>query len=73
MITGQIQIQQFGYGVGDGKAANGNAIKVLAIRDAQSQLQLNFIFTPAEFEEFYASLRPTKIVPATGTDMKLLR
>ena len=66
MIAGQIQIQRFGYGLGDGNNPKTNMpIKVLAFRDADSQLQVGYVFTPEEFDAFIQTITGNHIVPAT--------
>jgi hypothetical protein len=61
MTNGRIMLQGIGYGVMDGEAnkvVDGKAteektpLKILAIKDQHSGLQLHILFSPEEFDQF---------------------
>jgi hypothetical protein len=74
MINGQITLQGFAYQVADGegqRAARGQILdekvplKILSFKDAHSQLLINVVFSPEEFEEFKRKIDGSNIVPVT--------
>lgn len=73
MTAGVITLQGFQYAIAPGegnKLVGGQPtdekiqLKILTVKDAHSQLQMNLVFTEDEFEAFIANMRDTNIIPA---------
>ena len=60
MIQGIINISRFAYGIG-----GQDDTKVLAIKDADSQLTIQILMTREEWDKFAGKLRDEVIIQAT--------
>jgi hypothetical protein len=75
MIKGNLEVRAFGYGIGDGRQQDGKTVKVLAMRDAHTQMQIAYVFTTEEFDKFIETITGNHIVPAHSlpNDIKLVQ